>query len=125
MITKTSFVTSYPHHILLKKNVFITSFSSTPCPSPIGKHPAFCFTNQHHQVQLATYCLLYIRLPKSPIHYTFTLKMANAVFAKTLDNSQHLMQLNTKSQSYTLNYSSKNLRTRNRLSGNFYVLTKH
>jgi hypothetical protein len=24
-----------------------------------------------------------------------------------------------------LNYSSKNLRTRNRLSGNFYVLTKH
>jgi hypothetical protein len=27
------------------------------------------------------------RLPKTPSHYTFTLKMATVMFAKTLDNS--------------------------------------
>jgi hypothetical protein len=40
-------------------------------------------TNQHHQIQLSTHCLPYIRLPKAPDHYIFTLQMATAVFAKT------------------------------------------
>jgi hypothetical protein len=31
----------------------------------------------------------------------FTLKMATAMFAETLDNSQHLIRLNSESQSYT------------------------
>jgi hypothetical protein len=31
--------------------------------------------------QLATYCLPYIRLPETPSQYTFTLKMAIAMFA--------------------------------------------
>jgi hypothetical protein len=34
-------------------------------------------------------CLPYIRLPETPNHYTFTLKMANSMFSETMDNSQH------------------------------------
>jgi hypothetical protein len=52
---------------------------------------SFCSTNQHHQIELSTYCLSYIRLPKMPNYYIFTLTMATAVFAK-MDNFQHLMQ---------------------------------
>lgn len=37
-------------------------------------------TNQHHHIQLSTYCLPYIRLPKMPNYYIFTLKMENAMF---------------------------------------------
>jgi hypothetical protein len=36
----------------------------------------------------------------------FTLNMAIALFAKTLDNTQHLTQLNPESQSYTNSQSS-------------------
>jgi hypothetical protein len=64
---------------------------------PLDSNPLFCSTNQHHQTQHATYCLPYIRLPKMPNHYSFTMKMATAVFAKMLDNSQHLMQLTPES----------------------------
>jgi hypothetical protein len=49
----------------------------------------FHSTNQHHEIQLTTYCLPYIRLPGMRNHYTFTLKMATARFAETSDNSQH------------------------------------
>jgi hypothetical protein len=38
--------------------------------------------------------------------------MANAMFAETLDNSQHSMWLIAESRSYTLNSSRENLRTR-------------
>jgi hypothetical protein len=58
----------------------------------------------HHQIQLATYCLPYIRFPKTPNHYTFTLKVATEMFAKTLDRSQHSTRLIPKSQSYTQVY---------------------
>jgi hypothetical protein len=44
-------------------------------------------TNKHHQIQLAIYCLPYIRLPKTPNLYTFTLKMTTAMFVERLDNS--------------------------------------
>jgi hypothetical protein len=40
-------------------------------------------------------------LPKSPNHYTFTLKMANAMFAETLYNTQHSTRLTPESRSYT------------------------
>jgi hypothetical protein len=41
-----------------------------------------------------------------PNHSIFTLKMANAMFAK-MHNFQHSMQLTTESQSCTLNSSQK------------------
>jgi hypothetical protein len=63
-----------------------------------------CFTNQHPQIQLTSYCLPNIRLPKMPIHYIFTLKMVTAMFAETLVNSQHLTQLIPKSQSCTFQF---------------------
>jgi L-2-hydroxyglutarate oxidase LhgO len=75
---------------------------------PLDSSLLFHSTNQHHQIQLATYCLPYIRLPKMSNHYTFTLKMATLMFAETFDNSQHLKQLNPKNQRYTLNkFNSK------------------
>jgi hypothetical protein len=44
--------------------------------------PLFRSTNQHYQIKLATYCLPYIRLTKTPNHYIFTLKMATAMFTQ-------------------------------------------
>jgi hypothetical protein len=44
--------------------------------------------------------LPYVRLPKTCILYTFTLKMATTVFAETLDNFQHSMRLTLESRSY-------------------------
>jgi hypothetical protein len=40
------------------------------------------------------------RLPKTPNRYTLILEMATAMFAETLDKSQHSERLNPKSQSY-------------------------
>jgi hypothetical protein len=53
------------------------------------------FTHQsaRYQIQLANYYLPHVRLPKTPNHFMFTLKMAAAKFAETLDNSQHLTRL--------------------------------
>jgi hypothetical protein len=45
-------------------------------------------TNHHHQIQPVTYCLRYIKLQKTPNHYTFTPK-TTAMFAETFDNFQH------------------------------------
>jgi hypothetical protein len=60
----------------------------------------------------AAYCLPYIRLPEVPNQHVVTLKMATAVFAKTLDNFQHLMQLIPKSQSVTeINSAEENICT--------------
>jgi hypothetical protein len=39
-----------------------------------------------------------------PNQYTFTLEIATAMFAKTLGNFQHLVQLIPESQSYTLQH---------------------
>jgi hypothetical protein len=55
--------------------------------------PLFRYTNQHHQIQFTTYCLPYIRLPKIPNHYIFTLTMSTAVFAESLDKFQHSMRI--------------------------------
>jgi hypothetical protein len=63
----------------------------------LASSPLFRSTIQHHQIQLATYCLPYIRLPKMPNHYILTLKMATAIFAETLDNFQHWTLLIPKS----------------------------
>jgi hypothetical protein len=48
--------------------------------------PLFRSTSQHHQIQLATYCLPHIRLLKTLNHYIFTLRMATAMSAETTDN---------------------------------------
>jgi hypothetical protein len=45
-------------------------------------------------------------------HIVLALKMATAMFAETLDNSQHSTRLNPESRSYTLIPSRKNLKTR-------------
>jgi hypothetical protein len=60
----------------------------------------------------ATYCLPYIRLPKSPNHGIFTLKMATAVFSETLDDTQQSTRLTSESRRYTVNSSHENLRSR-------------
>jgi hypothetical protein len=46
------------------KNFFIISFLL------LDSSPLFCSTNQHREIQLATYCLPYVRPPKTPNHYT-------------------------------------------------------
>jgi hypothetical protein len=72
-----------------------------------GEHssPLFSPPISTHQIQLATYFLPYIKLPKTPIHYTFTLKMVTVMFAETLVNFQHSTRLTPESRSYTLNSS--------------------
>jgi hypothetical protein len=59
----------------------------------LDSSPLFRSTNQHHFL-LAAYCLPYIRLRNTPNHHTFTLTMATAVFAETLDNFQNSTPLN-------------------------------
>jgi hypothetical protein len=49
----------------------------------------------------ASYSLPHVRLLNTPNHYTFTLKMATAMFAETLDNFQYSTRLNPESRSYT------------------------
>jgi hypothetical protein len=49
---------------------------------------------------LKSHCLPCL-LPKTTNHYTFTLKMATAMFVETLDNSEHSMRLKAESRSYT------------------------
>jgi hypothetical protein len=67
---------------------------------PIGgtapSNPAF-----HH-------CLPYVRLPKTPILHTFTLKIVTAMFAETSDNYQRSTRPIPENRSYTLNSSLKN-----------------
>jgi hypothetical protein len=42
--------------------------------------------------------LPYIRLPKTPNLYIFTLKMANAIFAETFDNFQNSTRIIPKAE---------------------------
>jgi hypothetical protein len=46
-------------------------------------------------------CLYHQGGANSPNHYMFTLKMATAMFAETLDNTQHSTRLNPNSRGYT------------------------
>lgn len=73
------------------------------CYQQKGRAPSLLVysTNQYRQIQLTTYCLPYVKLPRTPNHYTFTLKMATAVLVETLANSQRSTQLILKSHSYT------------------------
>jgi hypothetical protein len=54
----------------------------------LDNSPLFRSTNQRHQIQLATYC----QLPASK-NAQLILKMQNAMFAETLDNSQYSTRL--------------------------------
>jgi hypothetical protein len=80
---------------------FITSFPQPRDHLPLDSSPLFRPTNQHHQIQLSTYCLPYIRLPKSLNHYSFTLKMVTVMFVETLDNFQHSTWLIPENRSCT------------------------
>jgi hypothetical protein len=55
-----------------------------------------------------TYCLPYIRLPKTS--FIFTLKMETVMLAEAMDNSQHSTRLILESRSCTLNSSIENLK---------------
>jgi hypothetical protein len=74
--------------------------------------PLFRYTTPHHHIHLATYCLPYMKLPKTPNHDIFTLKMATAMFVETLDNSQRSMWLIPENRSCTLNTGRENVWTR-------------
>jgi hypothetical protein len=58
-------------------------------------------TGGTYSYQWALKCLLYVRLPKMSNQYTFTLKMATAMFTEMLENFQHLTWLIPKSHSCT------------------------
>jgi hypothetical protein len=58
----------------------ITSFSQPRAHLQLDSILLFRFTNQHHQIQLATYCLPYARFPKTPNHYIFTLYIFSSRF---------------------------------------------
>jgi hypothetical protein len=94
----------------------LKNFSVTSAPQPRFHHqldssPLFPSTNQHRQIQLATYCLPYIKLPKTPNQYILTLKMVTAMFAET-DKFHSSTRLSSESRSCTLNSSCENLITR-------------
>jgi hypothetical protein len=56
--------------------------------------------------------LPYIRLPKTPSQYVFTLKLASAMSAEMFDNFLYSTRLISENRSGALNYSHENLRTR-------------
>jgi hypothetical protein len=71
--------------------------------------PLFLFTIQHHQNHLATDYLPYIRLPKTPSHYIFTLKMETVIFSEKLGNFQRSTRLDPESRYCTLKSSRENI----------------
>jgi hypothetical protein len=85
MVTKTSCVTSSPHHVPLK------TFSITSFPQPrdhllLDSNQLFRFTNQHYEIHLSAYSPPCIRMSEKSNHYIFALKVATVMFAETLDN---------------------------------------
>jgi hypothetical protein len=73
----------------------------------LDSSPFFCSTNH---LQLSTYCLPYIRLPKTHNHHALT--KATAMFAGMLTEFYHSTHTTLKSQRRMLNSSRKNPRTR-------------
>jgi hypothetical protein len=86
--------TSSPNHVVTKtfssptEISFITSFPQPLARYQLDSSPLLSSTNHIH-IPLATYCVVY------------TLKMATMVFAKMLENLQHLTWLIPESQSCT------------------------
>jgi hypothetical protein len=72
-----------------------TAFPS-PCQVPSTLSICFC------HIPLATYHLLYTRPPRTPNQYTYTLKMATAMSAETLDKLQHSTWLIPENRSHAL-----------------------
>jgi hypothetical protein len=79
-------------------NNYFTSFCKSRAPLPLDTGPFLCSSNQHHKNPTHN---LPPRLSKTPINYTFTLKIATVMSAETLCDYQHPTWLNTKSQSNT------------------------
>jgi hypothetical protein len=72
--------------------------------------PLLCPANHVFYIPLATYWLVYRVLVKRP--NTYSLKMATAMFAETLENPQHSTRLIPESRTGTFNPSREILRTR-------------
>jgi hypothetical protein len=64
--------------------------------------PPSCSANLILHIPLTTYCLIHIRLPIHPpppsLHFSFSLKMATALFAE-MENIQHSTRFIPKSHS--------------------------
>jgi hypothetical protein len=60
---------------------FIASFPQPRSLSQLDNSPVFGSTSQRRQSRHGTHRLPYVRLPKPPNHYTFTLKMATEMSA--------------------------------------------
>jgi hypothetical protein len=74
--------------------------------------PLFRSTNQLHHIQCPAHSLPYIRLPQMTKGCISTLQLSTAMFANTLENSQHSPQLIPKSQSliiHTVTYHHHSL----------------
>jgi hypothetical protein len=57
--------------------------------SPLNSCMSFRSAYQRHHNQFATFYLLYLKLPRTPNHYAFTLKLATTMFSETSENTQH------------------------------------
>lgn len=83
---------------------YVTSFPEQRGPSPIDSTPLLCSPrfSSPTKLQLPDFCKCNLTLPQ-----TFILKMANAMFAKTLGRLQQQTRLFLGSQSCTSNSSRK------------------
>jgi hypothetical protein len=97
---------------MVTKTSFVTSFLQPRAHCQLDSSPLVRSAKQIHYIPLTVYCLTYMRLPKMHSQHIFTLKMATAMFAETVDNFKLSMWLIPESRSYTLNSSHENARTR-------------
>jgi hypothetical protein len=116
---KTHYKLIFPKHMKERK---LWTCLKTPVErcTPLEKYFRRVFFAIFHAKMFDKW-LPYIRLPITPNHYIFTLKMAIAKFAETLDNFQHSSRLIPESQSCTLSVACS-LKTRRAKNKRFYVL---
>lgn len=83
-----------------RNHIMVFSFSTT-WSLPLDSIPLLCSSDHILHSSPATYCLIRSRLPKLSQNI-FTLKMATAIFAETLENDQHSTWLIPEGQSFLL-----------------------
>lgn len=81
-------VISSPHHESLTK--ILSCSLETSVYLLLHNSPFFLSTNQHHQIQISIYCLIYMRSRKTPNNYIPTLKMATAMLKQIFKHSTKL-----------------------------------
>jgi hypothetical protein len=77
LYTETWYFVLYCLYFHAWSSHWITAHSPAPLISTIVSYPP------------PTHCLPYVRFPKAPSLYTFTLKIQSAMFAESVDNYQH------------------------------------